>query len=59
MVATKSAPWTLQRKLTALNRGSHQSAKQHVEFLCGKFVDMIEEGQWSMLPDKLVMNNEK
>jgi hypothetical protein len=56
-VATKSAPWTLHQKLAALDRGSHQSAKQHMEFLCGEFVDTIEKGQWILLPAKLILNN--
>jgi hypothetical protein len=47
----------LQQKLAALDRGSHQSAKQHVEFLCGAFVDMIEKGQWILFPTKLILNN--
>jgi hypothetical protein len=57
MVATSSAPWSLQQKLAALERGSHQSAKQHVDFLCGEFVDMIKKGQWILLPANLVLNN--
>jgi hypothetical protein len=56
-VATKSAPWTLHQKLAALDRGSYQSAKHHVKFLCGEFVDMIEKGQWILLPAKLILNN--
>jgi hypothetical protein len=56
-VATKSAPWTLQQKLAALARGFHQSAKQHVDFLCGEFVNMIQKGQWILLPSKLLLDN--
>jgi hypothetical protein len=56
-VATKSAPCTPQHKLASFNIESHQSSKQHVEFLCGEFVDMIEKGQWILLPAKLVLNN--
>jgi hypothetical protein len=43
-VATNSTPWSLQQKLSALERGSHQSAKQHVHFLCGEFINMIKKG---------------
>jgi hypothetical protein len=56
-VATSSAPWSLQRKLSALERGSHQSAKQHVDFLCSEFVDVIKKGQWILLPATQVLNN--
>jgi hypothetical protein len=56
-IATKLAPWTLQQKLAALNRRSHQSAKKHVEFLYGEFVDMIEKGKWILLPATLSLSN--
>jgi hypothetical protein len=56
-VATNSAPWSLQQKLSALERGSHQSSKQHVDFLCGEFIDMIKKVQWILLPATLVLNN--
>jgi hypothetical protein len=56
-VATQSTPWTLQQKLAALAKGSHQSAKQHMDFLCGEFVDMVQKGQWIVLPSKLLLNN--
>jgi hypothetical protein len=55
-VATKTAPWSLKQKLVALTRGSHQPANQHVEFLCGEFVDMINKGQWILLPTRLLMD---
>jgi hypothetical protein len=57
MLPPSQPPWTLQQKLAELNRGSHQSAEQHVEFLCWEFVDMIEKGQCILLPEKLVLNN--
>jgi hypothetical protein len=56
-VATSSAPWSLQQKLSALERGYHQSAKQHVDFLCSEFIDMIKKGQWILLPATQVLNN--
>jgi hypothetical protein len=56
-VATSSAPWSLQQKLSALERGSHQPAKQHVDFLCSEFIDMIKKGQWILLPATQVLNN--
>jgi hypothetical protein len=57
-VATSSAPWSLQQKLSALERGSHKSAKQHVYFLCSEFIDMINKGQWILLPVTQVLNNQ-
>jgi hypothetical protein len=57
-VATSSAPWSLRQKLSALERGSHQSAKQHVDFLCSEFVNMIKKGQWILLPATQVLNNQ-
>jgi hypothetical protein len=56
-VATSSAPWSLQHKLSALERGSHQSAKQHMDLLCSEFVNMIKKGQWILLPATQVLNN--
>jgi hypothetical protein len=55
-VATKSDPWSMTQKLAALHRGTHQSANQHVEFLCKEFVDMIHKGQWILLPARLLLN---
>jgi hypothetical protein len=40
-----------------LERGSHQSAKQHVDFLCGEFINMIKKGQWILLHATLVFHN--
>jgi hypothetical protein len=56
-VVTKSAPWTLHQKLAALDRGSHQSAKHYVEFLCGEFGGMIEKRHLIVLPAKLILHN--
>jgi hypothetical protein len=55
-VATKPNPWSMNQKLAALHRGTHQSANQHVEFLCKEFVDMIRKVQWILLPARLLMN---
>jgi hypothetical protein len=56
-VATKPAPWSLKQKLAALQRGPHQSARKHVEFLCGEFIDMIHKGQWILLPAHMLLYN--
>jgi hypothetical protein len=45
----------MERKKESLKRGSHQSDRQHTEFLCNEFVDMIHKGQWILLPAHLVL----
>jgi hypothetical protein len=55
-VAMKTEHWSMQRKVEALKRGSHQSANLHQDFLCEEFVDMIHKGQWVLLPAHLVMD---
>jgi hypothetical protein len=55
-VATKTAPRSLQHKLTDFARGSHHSAIQHVEFLCEEFIDMINKGQWVMRPASVLLD---
>jgi hypothetical protein len=55
-VATKSEPWSLQQNIAAFNRDSHQLASQHVEFLCSEFVDMLNAGQWILLPTRSIVN---
>jgi hypothetical protein len=54
-VATNNFPWYLQHKLAALERVSHQSANQHVDFLCEEFIDTINKGQWVLLPASVLL----
>jgi hypothetical protein len=51
------APWPLERNMVALQYGAHQSVKQHVDLLCGEFVDMIHKGQWVLFPAHVVMSD--
>jgi hypothetical protein len=51
------ATWSLERKLAALQCGANQYANQHVDFLCGEFVDMIHKGQWFLLPAHIVISD--
>jgi hypothetical protein len=37
-----------------MERGSHQSALQHLDFLEHEFVEMMDKGQWILLPYKSV-----
>lgn len=39
-----------------MERGCHQSAVLHSEFLYEELADMIEKGQWLVLPFKLVQH---
>jgi hypothetical protein len=54
----KTGKWTRAQKLDALERGSHQSACQHSDFLCEEFVDMIQKGHWVLLPAHMVLYEE-
>jgi hypothetical protein len=57
-VGLKTGKWSQAQKLGALKRGSHQSACQHSDFLCDKFVDMIQKGHWVLLPAHMVLEEE-
>lgn len=43
-------PWNQEELNTAMKRGPHKSANEHVEFLCEDFADMIDKDQWLILP---------
>ena len=45
-----SAPWSDKQKHHALQRGPHQSCRNHLEFLSEEFCDMIRKEQWVVLP---------
>jgi hypothetical protein len=49
-VKVSTQPWTPQQLDQAIARGPHQSCKEHLAFLSDEFVDMIEKGQWTILP---------
>jgi hypothetical protein len=55
-VGMKTPPWNLEQKRQALERGSHQSAKQYSGFLCEEFVDLMRKNQWVLLPADLVLH---
>lgn len=42
--------WSRERISQALARGAHQSCMAYVDFLCDEFVDMIQKGQFVILP---------
>jgi hypothetical protein len=53
----KTEPWSLDPNLSVLQWGGHQSSNQHVDFLCGQFVDMINKGQLVLLPPPMVFSD--
>ena len=52
MLATPE--WSEGQRRSALERGPHKSAKEHIGFLRQEFTDMIHKGQWTILPARLV-----
>ena len=52
-VKKRDRPWTSAEVDAAAQRGCHQSANSYKEFLYGELADMIEQGQWLVLPLKL------
>ena len=46
--------WSRERIDEALQQGAHKLCQEHIGFLREKFVDMIQKGQWVVLPAKAV-----
>jgi hypothetical protein len=53
-VPLSSPPWTTAQTDAAVERGSHKSALEHLDFLEQEFVEMMQKGQWILLPYKSV-----
>jgi hypothetical protein len=49
-------PWTYQHLQRALSWGLHRSSLEYIDFLQEAFVDMINKGQWVILPEKAVLH---
>ena len=47
-------PWSLTDLDAAVERGAHRSTLEHCDFLREEFADMVEAGQWLVLPFSLV-----
>ena len=43
-------PWSRERLQLAVDRGSHRSAKDDVEFVCAEMLDFCDQGFWVVLP---------
>ena len=46
--------WSRERIDEALQQGAHKSCQEHIGFLREEFIDMIQKGQWVVLPVKAV-----
>jgi Reverse transcriptase (RNA-dependent DNA polymerase). len=54
-VKVSTVPWTIEQLDQAIERGAHRSCVvDHLDFLTEEFVDMIEKGQWTILPCSVV-----
>ena len=49
-------PWTRRQVQRALHRGPHKSCHAYVDFLHTEFIDMINKGQWIILPYSAVQH---
>ena len=49
-------PWTVEELDAAVTRGPHGSTAAHAPFLRGEFADMVEAGQWLIVPYRCVRN---
>jgi hypothetical protein len=49
-------PWNCQHLQRALSRGLHCSSLEYIDFLQEGLVDMINMGQWVILPAKAVLH---
>ncbi len=49
-------PWNCQHLQRALSQGPHHSSLEYIDFLQEEFVDMINKGQWVILPAKAVLH---
>lgn len=55
-VKFSTTPWTHHQVQRTLHRGPHNSCHNYLPFLHGKFVDMINKGQWIVLPYSVVQH---
>lgn len=55
-VLQSTPPWSRQRRLRALRRGCHKSAKGYESFLRQEMAQMVTAGQYLVLPASLVLD---
>jgi hypothetical protein len=56
-VTMKTAPWTRERAVEALQRGPHKSSEEYADFLAGEMVEFMQRGQWVVLPASELLND--
>jgi hypothetical protein len=45
-----TTPWSKQQLHKAIHRGPHKSANEYIDYLEEEFIDMINKGQWIVIP---------
>jgi hypothetical protein len=55
-VLQSTPPWSLAQRDAAILRGSHQSTREHQQFLRDEMADMIEQQYWIVIPYKDVLH---
>lgn len=55
-VLQSDAPWSQQRKHAAMARGSHQSTREHSDFLREEMAEMMMQRFWIVIPYDLVQH---
>jgi hypothetical protein len=50
MASLSDDPWTLAQLDAAAARGPHKGTAEHIEFMRDEFQDMVNAGQWLVLP---------
>ena len=45
-----TSPWSLEQRQQAMSRGPHKSSYEYQDFLESEMADMVEKGQWMVLP---------
>jgi hypothetical protein len=56
---TSSSPWTNEQKDQCIQRGCHQSTKDHADFLREEMAEFIKNKFWVVLPYEIARNLEE
>ena len=57
-VKLATSRWSRDKVMDALRRGAHKSCQGHIDFLNEEFLDMIQKGQWVILPASVALELE-
>ena len=55
-VVLSTAPWGAKKRRGHVQRGAHQSCKDHLEFIRTEMLDFVKKGYWMVLPYRLVQD---